>query len=147
MFRVALPSVEARGAGKSGKDGPEVTCGAAVSGQLIRSVHDRQNATCHNARHPSPMDLSPGTRIGPYEVISLVGVGGMGEVYRGRDPRLQRDVALKILPAAFSSDPDRIARFEREARTLAALHHAHIAGIYGFEESNGIRACPRVRGG
>jgi serine/threonine-protein kinase len=87
----------------------------------------------------SPMDLSPGTRIGPYEVISLVGVGGMGEVYRARDPRLQRDVALKILPAAFSADPDRIARFEREARTLAALNHPHIAGIYGFEESNGIR--------
>ena len=86
------------------------------------------------------MDLRPGTRIGPYEVISLVGAGGMGEVYRGREPRLQRDVALKILPEAFASDPDRLARFEREARTLAALSDPHIAVIYGFEESDGIRA-------
>jgi serine/threonine protein kinase len=86
------------------------------------------------------MGLAPGTRIGPYEVVSIVGVGGMGEVYRARDPKLQRDVALKILPEIFASDPDRSTRFEREARTLAALNHAHIAGIYGFEESNGVRA-------
>ena len=86
------------------------------------------------------MSLTPGTRIGPYEVISLVGVGGMGEVYKARDPKLQRDVALKILPEVFASDPDRLARFEREARTLAALSHPHIAGIYGFEESHGVHA-------
>ena len=70
----------------------------------------------------------------------MIGAGGMGEVYRGRDPRLQRDVALKILPEVFASDPDRLARFEREARTLAALSHPHVAGIYGIEESNGLRA-------
>jgi Protein kinase domain/WD40-like Beta Propeller Repeat len=86
------------------------------------------------------MTLGPGTRIGPYEVVSPIGAGGMGEVYRGRDSRLHRDVALKILPEIFASDPDRLARFEREARTLAAFNHPHIAGIYGVEESNGIRA-------
>ena len=86
------------------------------------------------------MSLAPGTRIGLYEIVSIVGVGGMGEVYRARDLKLQRDVALKILPEVFASDPDRLARFEREARTLAALNHPHIGGIYGFEESHGIRA-------
>jgi serine/threonine protein kinase len=64
----------------------------------------------------------------------------MGEVYRARDPKLQRDVALKILTAVFASDVERLARFEREARTLATLNHPHIAGIHGFEESNGVRA-------
>jgi eukaryotic-like serine/threonine-protein kinase len=86
------------------------------------------------------MSLAPGTRIGPYEVLSMIGAGGMGEVYRGRDPRLQRDVALKILPEVFAADADRLARFEREARTLAALSHRHVAGIYGIEDSNGLRA-------
>jgi eukaryotic-like serine/threonine-protein kinase len=86
------------------------------------------------------MSLAPGTRIGPYEVVSMVGAGGMGEVYRARDPKLGRDVAIKVLPEAFANDPDRLARFEREARTLAAVNHPHIAGIYGFEESDGIRA-------
>ena len=86
------------------------------------------------------MSLAPGTRIGPYEVVSMIGAGGMGEVYRARDPRLQRDVALKILPEVFASDPDRLARFEREARTLAALSHRHVAGIYGIEDSNGLHA-------
>ena len=86
------------------------------------------------------MSLPPGTRIGPYEVISIVGAGGMGEVYRARDPKLQRDVALKILPEVFASDSDRLGRFQREARTLAALNHPHIAGIYGFEENAGIYA-------
>jgi eukaryotic-like serine/threonine-protein kinase len=75
------------------------------------------------------MSLHPGTRVGPYEVVSLVGAGGMGEVYRARDPKLQGDVALKILPDVFALDPDRLARFEREARTLAALSHPHIAAI------------------
>ena len=86
------------------------------------------------------MSLAPGTRIGPYEVVSMVGAGGMGEVYRARDGKLGRDVALKVLPSAFASDPERIARLEREARTLATLNHPHIGGIYGFEESNGVRA-------
>ena len=80
------------------------------------------------------MPLEPGTRLGPYEVIAPLGVGGMGEVYRGRDARLKRDVALKILPASVAADPDRLARFEREAQALAALNHPNIAAIYGFEE-------------
>src|SRR6187551_2898024 len=80
------------------------------------------------------MALSQGQRIGVYEVIGPLGAGGMGEVYRARDTRLSRDVALKILPAMFASDPERLARFEREAQVLAALNHPHIAQIYGFEE-------------
>jgi len=79
--------------------------------------------------------LESGARIGPYEVIAPIGAGGMGEVYRARDARLKRDVALKILPASFAADPERLARFEREAQALAALNHPNIAAIYGFEES------------
>ena len=70
---------------------------------------------------------------------ALLGAGGMGEVYRAHDPKLGRDVAIKILPAAFTSDPDRLARFEREARMLASLNHPNICAIYGFEEADGIR--------
>jgi len=79
-------------------------------------------------------------RFGPYSIVGLLGAGGMGEVYRARDSRLGRDVALKILPAAFLSDPDRLARFEREARILASLNHSRIGAIYGVEESDGVRA-------
>jgi serine/threonine-protein kinase len=86
------------------------------------------------------MPLAPGTRLGPYEVLAAIGAGGMGEVYRGRDTRLNRDVALKILPDAFAADPDRLARFRREAQVLAALNHPHIAHIYGVEESSDVRA-------
>src|SRR5438067_11851446 len=86
------------------------------------------------------MPLSAGTRLGPYEIVSALGAGGMGQVYRARDTRLQRDVALKILPDAFASDPDRLARFQREAQTLASLNHPNIAHIHGLEESNGVRA-------
>ena len=77
---------------------------------------------------------TPGTRIGPYEIVSLLGRGGMGEVYRARDSRLQRDVALKLLPSAVAADPDRLARFTREAQLLATLNHPQIAAIYGVEE-------------
>jgi len=80
------------------------------------------------------MPLVAGARIGAYEIIASLGAGGMGEVYRACDARLQRDVAIKILPEAFASDPDRLARFEREAQVLAALNHPHIAQIYGIEE-------------
>src|SRR5689334_6130786 len=83
------------------------------------------------------MSLSPGVRVGPYEIIAKLGAGGMGEVYRATDARLSRDVAIKILPDAFASDPDRLARFEREARTLAALNHTNIAHIHGLEEVSG----------
>ena len=86
------------------------------------------------------MNLTPGTRIGPYQVVSIVGAGGMGEVYRARDARLNRDVALKVLPELFANDPDRLARYTREAQVLASLNHPKIAAIYGFEESNGLHA-------
>ena len=80
------------------------------------------------------MALSAGTRIGAYEIFSPLGAGGMGEVYRARDTRLKRDVALKVLPDSFANDPDRMARFQREAEVLAALNHPNIAAIYGVEE-------------
>src|SRR5215470_13622282 len=81
------------------------------------------------------MPLTVGTRIGSYEILALLGHGGMGEVYRARDPRLGRDVAIKALTAEFARDPERLARFRREAQTLAALNHANIASIYGLEEA------------
>src|ERR1700757_2276562 len=80
------------------------------------------------------MPLSAGTKLGPYEILAPIGAGGMGEVYRARDTKLDREVAIKILPAAVSSDPERLARFEREAKVLASLNHPNIAQIYGFEE-------------
>ena len=86
------------------------------------------------------MPLGPGTRLGPYEVVAAIGAGGMGEVYRARDTRLKRDVALKILPDSFADDPERIARFQREAEVLASLNHPNIAHIHGFEEVDGIKA-------
>ena len=86
------------------------------------------------------MALQQGTRLAAYEIISPLGAGGMGEVYRARDTKLQRDVALKILPEAMAQDAQRMARFEREAQVLASLNHPNIAAIYGLEESNGVRA-------
>ena len=83
--------------------------------------------------------MQAGTRLGPYEVIELLGAGGMGDVFRARDTRLGREVALKLLPAAFSSDPERVTRFQREAQLLAALNHPHIASIHSFETVEGIR--------
>ncbi len=79
------------------------------------------------------MALSPGARLGPYEITAAIGKGGMGEVYRARDTKLHRDVAIKVLPDLFARDPERLARFDREARTLAALNHPHIAQVYGVE--------------
>ena len=86
------------------------------------------------------MSLSPGTRLGHYDVTSLLGEGGMGQVWQATDTQLNREVALKILPDAFASDPDRLARFKREAQILASLNHPNIAAIYGIEESEGTRA-------
>ena len=86
------------------------------------------------------MSLPIGVRLGPYDVTGMLGAGGMGEVYRARDGRLNRDVALKILPDAFASDPERLTRFQREAQVLASLNHPHIAAIYGLEESGGVNA-------
>src|SRR6516225_6991905 len=81
--------------------------------------------------------LSPGTKLGPYEVVAALGAGGMGEVYRARDTKLNRDVALKVLPEEFARNAERMARFQREAQVLASLNHPNIATIYGLEESNG----------
>jgi Tol biopolymer transport system component len=84
--------------------------------------------------------LVPGTRLGPYEILGPLGAGGMGEVYRARDPRLSRDVAIKLLPEVLSRDPDRLTRFRREAQVLASFSHPHIGAIYGMEESSGLPA-------
>ncbi len=82
------------------------------------------------------MTLGVGTCLGPYEILSALGAGGMGEVYRARDTKLNRDVAIKVLPASLTSDPDRLARFQREAQVLAALNHPNIAAIHHIEETN-----------
>src|SRR5262245_35302167 len=86
------------------------------------------------------MSLAPGARLGPYEVTAQIGVGGMGEVYRATDTNLGRQVAIKVLPDAFAQDRERLARFEREAKTLAALNHPNIAIIHGLEKSEGTHA-------
>src|SRR5258705_359721 len=83
------------------------------------------------------MVLPPDTRLGPYEIVGPLGGGAMGEVYRARDKRLGRDVAIKALPPAFAADPARLSRFRREAQTLASLNHPNIAAIYGLEEADG----------
>src|SRR5713226_3779623 len=80
------------------------------------------------------MPLSAGTKLGPYEILGPIGAGGMGEVYRARDTKLDRDVAIKILPDLLAQDPERLTRFEREAKVLASLNHPNIAQIYGIEE-------------
>src|SRR5262245_47258350 len=84
------------------------------------------------------MPLSAGTRLGPYEILSPLGKGGMGEVYRARDPRLCRDVAIKTLPAIYAAEVEWLVRFRREARALAALNHPNIAVIHGLEEAEGV---------
>src|SRR5450755_1650184 len=86
------------------------------------------------------MSLASGTNLGPYEIVSALGAGGMGEVYRARDSKLGRDVAVKVLPEAFARDPERLGRFAREAQVLASLNHPNIAAIYGFEDSAGAHA-------
>src|SRR5215471_8491320 len=86
------------------------------------------------------MPLTSGSRLGAYEIVAAIGAGGMGEVYRARDTKLNRDVALKVLPEVFAADPERLGRLRREAQLLASLNHPGIAGIYGFEESSGVQA-------
>src|SRR5262245_46068507 len=86
------------------------------------------------------MAFTPGARLGSYEVTALIGSGGMGEVYRARDTRLDRDVALKVLPDVFAQDAERLARFQREAKVLASLNHPNIAAIHGLEEADGVKA-------
>ncbi len=89
------------------------------------------------------MPLSAGTRLGPYEILSALGAGGMGEVYRARDTRLKREVAFKVLPDTFSHDPGRVARFQREAELLATLNHPNIAAVYGVELGDPSKAPSR----
>jgi len=84
--------------------------------------------------------LTPGTRLGVYEVTAQIGVGGIGEVYRATDTRLKRQVAVKILLSSLAADPDRLARFQREAEVLASLNHPNIAAIYGLEDADGVKA-------
>ena len=86
------------------------------------------------------MALSAGQKLGPYEILAPLGAGGMGEVYRGRDRKLDREVAVKVLPESFARDPERLARFEREAKVLASLNHPNIAQIYGLQEAEGYQA-------
>src|SRR5262245_39516380 len=86
------------------------------------------------------LTLIPGTRLGVYEITAQIGEGGMGQVFRATDTKLKRQVAIKILPPSVAADPDRLARFQREAEVLASLNHLHIAGIYGLEESEGVSA-------
>jgi|SRR6516225_9291579 serine/threonine-protein kinase len=84
------------------------------------------------------MALAGGTRLGPYEILCALGAGGMGEVYRARDTRLKRDVAVKVLPDRFAHDTDRLARFRREAELLATLNHPNIAAVYGLEDAAAV---------
>src|SRR6476620_8333999 len=86
------------------------------------------------------MPLVAGTRLGPYEIVVPIGAGGMGEVYRARDTKLNRDVAIKVLPDLFANDSERLARFQREAQVLASLNHPNIAHIHGLEDSDGVHA-------
>ena len=86
------------------------------------------------------MPLTVGSRLGHYDVTALIGEGGMGRVYQATDTKLKRQVALKILPEAFAADPERLARFQREAEVLASLNHPNIAQIHGLEEADGVRA-------
>src|SRR5438034_4050894 len=85
------------------------------------------------------MPVTIGTQLGSHEIIGLLGKGGMGEVYRARDKKLKREVAIKILPDEFSRDPDRVSRFQREAEVLASLNHPNIAAIYDLQQANGTR--------
>src|ERR1051325_5847188 len=84
------------------------------------------------------MALTPGTRLGPYEILSAIGAGGMGEVYKARDTRLDRTVAVKVLPASLAADADRKERFEREARAVSALNHPHICALYDIGQQDGV---------
>jgi serine/threonine protein kinase len=86
------------------------------------------------------MALTSGNRLGSYEILDKIGEGGMGEVYRATDTKLKREVAIKVLPASVAGDPERLARFQREAEVLASLNHPYIAAIHGLEESDGVKA-------
>jgi serine/threonine protein kinase/Tol biopolymer transport system component len=107
---------------------------------LAAAAPDVLDFTFSASRPHGRMALVSGTKLGPYEIVAPLGAGGMGEVYRARDAKLGRDVALKLLPPQFTADPDRVARFDREARLLASLNHPHIGAIYGFEGAGDLHA-------
>ena len=104
--------------------------------QSAKRVHSQ--SAVHEVREiesaNTPMSLAPGTHLGPFEILAPIGAGGMGEVYRAKDTKLKREVALKVLPDSFAGDPERMARFQREAEMLASLNHRNIAQIYGVED-------------
>ena len=110
---------------------------------LIASHEDAGSfleASAAKAVRSSSVTMAPGARVGVYEVRSIIGAGGMGEVYRAHDTSLKRDVAIKVLPDVFAQDPERIARFQREAEVLAKLNHPNVAAIYGLEGAEGRQA-------
>ena len=113
--------------------------GAGIGG-LSAGLFAAGRVGCPRPRIIHALALTPGTRFGPYEIVSALGAGGMGEVYKARDTHLDRDVAIKVLPEAFASDADRVARFRREAKTLAALNHPNIAQIFGLEQAGDVHA-------
>jgi len=109
-----------------------------VSIYQMRPARGRRRTPILYAHRNLPLEA--GLRLGPYEILGPLGAGGMGEVYRARDPKLNRDLAIKVLPEAVAADPERLARFQREAQLLAALNHPHIGAIYGLVESGGVEA-------
>ena len=136
-----ISAIYQQAAARTGKDRDVYltqTCGG--NADLRRDVESLLAHDPHVSFLASPVTLPAGSRIGPYELIEVIGAGGMGIVYRARDLKLQRDVALKVLPEAVALDPDRIARFRREATVLASLNHPNIAAIYGFEDSSNVHA-------
>src|SRR5215831_17788614 len=117
----------------------EMSQGDAQVGRYSLVMRVLTNAALQSSP-PSHLALNPGTRLGPYEITALLGVGGMGEVYRATDTNLKRQVAIKVLPASVAGDAGRLARFQREAEILAALNHPNIAHIHGLEKSDGTIA-------
>ena len=117
-----------------------VSCAGPPRSASIRFVRRcrSDSAASGGLRYTGPVALLPNSRLGPYEILGLLGVGGMGEVYRARDPRIGREVAIKTLPPRFSSDPEALARFEREARAAGVLNHPNVLAVYDAGAENGV---------
>ena len=111
-----------------------------AEGATAASLRGKSFSPASRPYNRSPLALIPGTRLGVYEVTAQIGEGGMGQVYCATDTRLKRQVALKILPPSLAADPERMARFQREAEVLASLNHPNIAIIHGLEEADGVKA-------
>src|SRR5262245_24426719 len=134
-----ISAIYQEAAARTGKDRDAYLMHACRgNAELRRDVESLLAQDPHASFLASPVTLPTGSRIGAYELLEIIGAGGMGVVYRARDAKLQRDVALKILPAEVALDPDRIARFRREATVLASLNHPNIGAIYGFEDSGDV---------